>query len=93
MTPSEGADQHQQGGAGQVEVGEQEIYRLEREARTNEQIGLAVRRLMSPCAAMTDSRVRTTVVPTATIRPPSDLVPWIADAASSEISKRSKSMR
>ena len=66
---AERADQHQQGRFGQMKVGQQRIDDAEPIARRDEQSRLAFERLQrAGCAA--DSRVRTTVVPTATTRPP-----------------------
>ncbi len=93
FAPGKGADQHNQGRARQVEVGDHGIHRAEGIPGQDKQIGwpgerrdqltYRARRLAA------DSSVRTLVVPTATIRPPCRRVALICSAASGESSHHS----
>ena len=78
-----GGNQHEQGGAGQVEVGDEPIHGLEAIARVMKMSvsPLPARTVPSPKAAA--SRVRMEVVPTAMTRPPRARVSRMAWAVAS----------
>ena len=82
LEAAEGAHEHEQGRARQVEIGQHRVDRAEAVARRDEQRGLAGKCRQPPSSAAALSSSRSEVEPTATMRPPACRVALSAAAVS-----------
>ncbi len=93
LRAGEGADQHVQRRAWQVEVGQQNIHHPETVARQNEEIGIGIESLYVAALPAALSSKRRLVVPSATTRPPLRRASLTVAATPESITPRSACIR